>query len=435
MRWNTCGLFRAPRRGSSTVSCRNTAALARASIGRWCPPSVAGRSSFQSAWTAATLRGPFVPCARGAWTYRAASSRRRASRTPLKWLLLSPRSAMRMYDLPDARGHFGPYGGVFVAETLSHALDELREAYAAARKDREFEAEFRHELKHYVGRPSPIYFARRLTEQCGAAQIFIKREDLNHTGAHKINNTIGQALLARRMKKPRVIAETGAGMHGVATATVAARYGMECVVYMGVEDVQRQAQNVYRMKLLGAKVVPVESGSRTLKDALNEAMRDWVTNVENTFYIIGTVAGPHPYPMMVRDFNSVVGKECLTQMPAMSGGRQPHAVIACVGGGSNAMGIFHAYIPNADVELIGVEAGGLGLETGKHAASLCAGKPGILHGNRTYLMQDENGQIQDTHSISAGLDYPGVGPEHAWLKDTGRATYVSVTDDEALQAF
>jgi tryptophan synthase beta chain len=339
-----------------------------------------------------------------------------------------------MQELPDATGHFGPYGGVFVAETLRQALDELTLAYSKYREDREFQAELAWELEHYVGRPSPIYHAKRLSESVGGAQIYLKREDLNHTGAHKVNNTVGQALLARRMGKPRVIAETGAGQHGVATATVAARYGMQCVVYMGTEDVARQAQNVYRMKLLGATVVPVESGSRTLKDALNEAMRDWVTNVENTFYIIGTVAGPHPYPMMVRDFNSIVGKECMAQMPAMAG-RQPSALIACVGGGSNAMGIFHAYIPDAEVELIGVEAGGLGLETGKHAASLCAGRPGILHGNRTYLMQDENGQIQDTHSISAGLDYPGVGPEHAWLKDTGRAHYVSVTDDEALKAF
>ena len=340
-----------------------------------------------------------------------------------------------MQELPDATGHFGPYGGVFVAETLRQALDELTLAYSKYREDAEFQAELAYEYEHFVGRPSPIYHAKRLSESAGGAQIYLKREDLNHTGAHKVNNTMGQALLAKRMKKPRVIAETGAGMHGVATATVAARYGMECVVYMGVEDVARQAQNVYRMKLLGAKVVPVESGSKTLKDALNEAMRDWVTNVENTFYIIGTVAGPHPYPMMVRDFNSIVGKECLTQMPAMSGGRQPDAVIACVGGGSNAMGIFHAYVPHEDVRLIGVEAGGLGIETGKHAASICAGSPGILHGNRTYLMQDANGQIQDTHSISAGLDYPGVGPEHAWLHDTGRAKYVSVTDDEALAAF
>jgi len=339
-----------------------------------------------------------------------------------------------MYDLPDARGHFGPYGGVFVAETLTQALAELLEAYAQARKDPAFEAEFRYELKHYVGRPSPIYHAKRLTERCGGAQIYIKREDLNHTGAHKINNTIGQALLARRMGKRRVIAETGAGMHGVATATVAARYGMECVVYMGTEDVRRQAQNVYRMKLLGAAVVPVESGSRNLKDALNEAMRDWVTNVESTFYIIGTVAGPHPYPMMVRDFQSVIGEECKLQMPELTG-RQPDAVIACVGGGSNAMGIFYPYIGEEKVRLIGVEAAGEGLATGRHAASLCAGKPGVLHGNRTYLLQDANGQIVETHSISAGLDYPGVGPEHAWLKDQHRAEYVAVTDSEALKAF
>ncbi len=345
-----------------------------------------------------------------------------------------PEWASSQYALPDARGHFGPYGGVFVAETLRGALDELTLAYGACREDPEFQRELAWELEHYVGRPSPIFHARRLSEEMGGAQIYLKREDLNHTGAHKVNNTVGQALVARRMGKRRVIAETGAGMHGVAAATVAARYGMECVVYMGTEDVARQAQNVYRMKLLGATVVPVESGSRTLKDALNEAMRDWVTNVENTFYIIGTVAGPHPYPMMVRDFNSVVGKECLEQMPAMAA-RQPDAVLACVGGGSNAMGIFFAYIPHEEVKLIGVEAGGLGLETGKHAASLCAGSPGVLHGNRTYLMQDANGQIQETHSISAGLDYPGVGPEHAWLKDTGRAQYVAVTDAEALNAF
>ena len=338
------------------------------------------------------------------------------------------------YALPDARGHFGPYGGVFVAETLRAALDELTLAYNKYREDPEFQAELAWELEHYVGRPSPIYHARRLSSEMGGAQIYLKREDLNHTGAHKVNNTVGQSLLAKRMGKPRVIAETGAGQHGVAAATVAARYGMECVVYMGSEDVKRQAQNVYRMKLLGARVVPVESGSRTLKDALNEAMRDWVTHVEDTFYIIGTVAGPHPYPMMVRDFNAIVGKECIVQMPVLSG-RQPDAVLACVGGGSNAMGIFHAYIPDAQVRLIGVEAGGLGLETGKHAASLTAGSPGVLHGNRTYLMQDADGQIQETHSISAGLDYPGVGPEHAWLKDTGRAEYVTVTDDEALHAF
>ncbi|HWD23708.1 MAG TPA: tryptophan synthase subunit beta [Burkholderiales bacterium] len=339
-----------------------------------------------------------------------------------------------MYDLPDARGHFGPYGGVFVAETLAAALEELRLAYERARKDAEFQAEFRYELKHYVGRPSPVYHARRLSERCGGAQIYIKREDLNHTGAHKINNTIGQALLARNMGKKRVIAETGAGMHGVAAATVAARYGMECVVYMGSEDVKRQSANVYRMKLLGARVVPVESGSKTLKDALNEAMRDWVTNVESTFYIIGTVAGPHPYPMMVRDFQSVIGEECLVQMPELAG-RQPDAVIACVGGGSNAMGIFYPYITHGNTRLIGVEAAGEGLGSGRHAASLCAGRPGVLHGNRTYLLQDANGQITETHSISAGLDYPGVGPEHAWLKDSKRAEYVAVSDDEALAAF
>jgi tryptophan synthase beta chain len=341
---------------------------------------------------------------------------------------------MKMADLPDERGHFGQYGGVFVAETLVHALDELKRAYERCRKDPQFKAELDYELKHYVGRPSPIYHARRLSERFGGAQIYIKREDLNHTGAHKINNTIGQALVAKRMAKPRVIAETGAGMHGVAAATVAARYGMECVVYMGSEDIKRQAQNVYRMKLLGATVVPVESGSKTLKDALNEAMRDWVTNVNDTFYIIGTVAGPHPYPMMVRDFQSIIGKECIEQMPQICG-RQPDAVIACVGGGSNAMGIFYPYIPYEGVRLIGVEAGGLGISTGKHAASLSAGRPGVLHGNRTYLLQDEHGQIVETHSISAGLDYPGVGPEHAWLKDTGRAEYVTIDDSEALAAF
>jgi tryptophan synthase beta chain len=341
---------------------------------------------------------------------------------------------MRMYDLPDARGHFGPYGGVFVAETLTAALEELRLAYERLRKDPEFQAEFRYELKHYVGRPSPVYHAKRLSERCGGAQIYIKREDLNHTGAHKINNTVGQALVARGMAKKRVIAETGAGMHGVAAATVAARYGMECVVYMGSEDVQRQSANVYRMKLLGARVVPVESGSRTLKDALNEAMRDWVTNVESTFYIIGTVAGPHPYPKMVRDFQSVIGEECLAQMQEMAG-RQPDAVIACVGGGSNAMGIFYPYILYGKTRLIGVEAAGEGLASGRHAASLCAGRPGVLHGNRTYLLQDANGQITQTHSISAGLDYPGVGPEHAWLKDSKRAEYVAVSDEEALKAF
>ena len=338
------------------------------------------------------------------------------------------------YNLPDAGGHFGPYGGIFVAETLMPALAELREAYAAAQADPAFHAEFEYDLKHYVGRPSPVYHAKRWSGLLGGAQIYLKREDLNHTGAHKINNCIGQAMLARRMGKPRVIAETGAGQHGVATATVAARYGMECVVYMGSEDIKRQAANVYRMKLLGATVVPVESGSKTLKDALNEAMRDWVTNIGNTFYIIGTVAGPHPYPMMVRDFQSVIGEECKTQMPEHIG-RQPDAVIACVGGGSNAMGIFYPYIPLAGVKLIGVEAAGHGLDSGKHSASLTAGRSGVLHGNRTYLLQDENGQVSETHSVSAGLDYPGVGPEHAWLKDSGRAEYATITDDEALQAF
>src|ERR1700704_4318731 len=341
---------------------------------------------------------------------------------------------MKMRELPDDQGHFGRYGGVFVAETLVHALDELRRAYEACRKDKDFVAEFEYELKHYVGRPSPVYHAKRWSQRLGGAQIYIKREDLNHTGAHKINNTVGQALVARRTGKPRVIAETGAGMHGVAAATVAARYGMECVVYMGSEDIKRQGQNVYRMKLLGSAVVPVESGSRTLKDALNEAMRDWVTHVDDTFYIIGSVAGPHPYPMMVRNFQSVIGRECLTQMPELCG-RQPDAVIACVGGGSNAMGIFYPYIPYESVKLIGVEAGGLGIASGKHAASLCAGRPGVLHGNRTYLLQDEHGQIIETHSISAGLDYPGVGPEHAWLKDTGRAQYVTIDDGEAVAAF
>jgi tryptophan synthase beta chain len=342
--------------------------------------------------------------------------------------------AGQIYDLPDSRGHFGPYGGVFVAETLMHALGELKREYLRVRDDAQFQAEFAYELKHYVGRPSPVYYAKRLSEQAGGAQIWLKREDLNHTGAHKINNTIGQALVARRMGKKRVIAETGAGQHGVAAATVAARYGMECVVYMGSEDVKRQASNVYRMKLLGATVIPVESGSKTLKDALNEAMRDWVTNVESTFYIIGTVAGPHPYPAMVRDFNAVVGKELRTQMPEVIG-RQPDAILACVGGGSNAMGVFHSYIQDPAVRLIGVEAAGEGIASGHHAATLCAGRPGVLHGNRTYLLQDEDGQIIETHSISAGLDYPGVGPEHAWLKDSGRAEYVAVTDQEALDAF
>ena len=335
---------------------------------------------------------------------------------------------------PDERGHFGQFGGRYVAETLMPLILDLEREYTAAKLDPAFKAQFDDLLEHYVGRPSPLYFAPRLTEELGGAQVWFKRDELNHTGAHKINNCIGQALLARRMGKPRVIAETGAGQHGVATATVAARYGMQCVVYMGSADIRRQAANVYRMKLLGATVVPVESGSRTLKDALNEAMRDWVTNVADTFYIIGTVAGPHPYPMMVRDFQAVIGNECITQMPDLIH-RQPDAVIACVGGGSNAMGIFHPYIPFAEVQLIGVEAAGFGIETGKHSASLTAGRPGVLHGNRTYLLQNEDGQIIDTHSISAGLDYPGVGPEHAWLKDAGRALYVTITDDEALQAF
>ncbi|MCP3712023.1 tryptophan synthase subunit beta [Paraburkholderia sp. CNPSo 3274] len=339
-----------------------------------------------------------------------------------------------MYNLPDERGHFGPYGGVFAAETLMQAIDELRDAYAKFKDDPDFRAEYERELKHFVGRPSPIYHAQRWSELLGGAQIYLKREDLNHTGAHKVNNVIGQALLAKRMGKPRVIAETGAGQHGVATATIAARFGMECVVYMGAEDVRRQAANVYRMKLLGATVVPVESGSRTLKDALNEAMRDWVTNVENTFYIIGTVAGPHPYPMMVRDFQRVIGDECRVQMPEMTG-RQPDSVIACVGGGSNAMGIFYPYIEDTSVQLIGVEPAGDGMDTGRHAASLAAGTVGVLHGNRTYLLQDENGQIIETHSVSAGLDYPGVGPEHAWLKDIGRAQYVTIDDEEALKGF
>ena len=341
---------------------------------------------------------------------------------------------MKVYDLPDKRGHFGPYGGIFVAETLIAALEELRSQYEHYRDDSDFQAEFAYELKHYVGRPSPIYHAKRWSTILGGAQILLKREDLNHTGAHKINNTIGQALLAKRMGKKRVIAETGAGQHGVATATVAARYGMECVVYMGSEDVKRQASNVYRMKLLGATVVPVESGSRTLKDALNEAMRDWVTHVENTFYIIGTVAGPHPYPMMVRDFQTIIGREAKVQMQEEYG-RQPDALIACVGGGSNAIGLFYPYIDDTDVRMMGVEAAGHGIESGQHAATLMTGRPGVLHGNRTYLIQDDDGQIIETHSISAGLDYPGVGPEHAWLKDSERAEYVGITDSEALDAF
>lgn len=341
---------------------------------------------------------------------------------------------MKPYNLPDEQGHFGRFGGSFVAETLVHALDELKAAYDKYKNDPDFLQEFEYELKHFVGRPSPVYHARRWSEELGGAQIWFKREDLNHTGAHKINNCIGQIMLARRMGKPRIIAETGAGQHGVATATVAARYGLECVVYMGSEDVRRQASNVYRMKLLGATVVPVESGSRTLKDALNEAMRDWVTNVENTFYCIGTVAGPHPYPAMVRDFQSVIGTECIEQMPVNTG-RQPDYVVASVGGGSNAMGIFYPYIDYPEVALVGVEAAGEGLDTDRHSASLNAGVVGVLHGNRTYILQDQHGQIQETHSISAGLDYPGVGPEHAWLKDSGRAQYVGVTDAEALAAF
>ena len=341
---------------------------------------------------------------------------------------------MKPYDFPDARGHFGPYGGVFAAETLMQAIEQLRVAYEKYRYDPDFLAEFADELKHFVGRPTPVYHAKRWSEEMGGAQIWFKREDLCHTGAHKINNSVGQALLARRMGKKRIIAETGAGQHGVATATVCARYGMECVVYMGSEDVKRQAPNVYRMKLLGATVVPVESGSKTLKDALNEAMRDWVTNVDDTFYIIGTVAGPHPYPMMVRNFHSVIGNESIEQMPLYAG-KQPDCVIACVGGGSNAMGIFHPYIPHEGVKLVGVEAAGEGIATGKHSASLTAGTVGVLHGNRTYVLQNEDGQVIETHSISAGLDYPGVGPEHAWLKDSDRASYVSVTDEEALAAF
>ena len=335
---------------------------------------------------------------------------------------------------PDEFGHFGPYGGTYVSETLIHALDELKEAYGRWRQDEDFMARLDSDLAYYVGRPSPIYFARRLTEAAGGARILLKREDLNHTGAHKINNTVGQALLARRMGKTRIIAETGAGQHGVASATVAARMGMECVVYMGAEDIVRQAINVYRMRLLGATVVSVESGSRTLKDALNEAMRDWVTNIDNTFYIIGTVAGPHPYPAMVRDFQTVIGRETRQQIMALEG-RLPDALVACVGGGSNAIGLFHPFLDDRDVAIYGVEGGGDGVETGRHAAPLCAGSPGVLHGNRTYLMEDRDGQIIETHSISAGLDYPGVGPEHAWLKDTGRASYVAITDAEALDAF
>jgi tryptophan synthase beta chain len=337
-------------------------------------------------------------------------------------------------DLPDAGGHFGRYGGRFVAETLMGPLEELRLAYEKYVKDPKFQAELDADLAQFVGRPSPLYHAERWSRELGGAQIYLKREDLNHTGAHKINNTVGQALLARRMGKKRVIAETGAGQHGVATATVAARFGMECVVYMGAEDMQRQAINVYRMRLLGAQVVAVESGSKTLKDALNEAMRDWVTNVDDTFYIIGTVAGPHPYPVMVRDFQAVIGREARAQILERAG-KLPDALIACVGGGSNAIGLFYPFLQDAGVAMYGVEGGGDGIDSGRHAAPLCAGSPGVLHGNRTYLMEDRDGQIMATHSVSAGLDYPGVGPEHAWLKDTGRARYVAVTDQQALEAF
>jgi tryptophan synthase beta chain len=336
--------------------------------------------------------------------------------------------------LPDERGHFGVYGGRFVAETLMAPLDELNAAYRKYMRDPDFQAELDRDLAHFVGRPSPLYYAERWSNQLGGTRIYLKREDLNHTGAHKINNTVGQVLLAKRMGKTRIIAETGAGQHGVASATVAARMGMECVVYMGAEDIERQKINVYRMRLLGATVVSVESGSRTLKDALNEAMRDWVTNIDNTFYIIGTVAGPHPYPAMVRDFQTIIGREARQQIMSQEG-RLPNALVACVGGGSNAIGLFNPFIEDRDVAIYGVEGGGDGVETGRHAAPLCAGSPGVLHGNRTYLMEDSDGQIIETHSISAGLDYPGVGPEHAWLKDTGRATYVAVTDTEAMTAF
>jgi tryptophan synthase beta chain len=338
------------------------------------------------------------------------------------------------YHMPDARGHFGPYGGMFVAETLIPPIQELNAAYQQYLQDPEFISELDADLKHYVGRPSPLYYAERWSQELGGAQVYLKREDLNHTGSHKINNTVGQALLAKRMGKTRIIAETGAGQHGVATATVAARLGLECVVYMGAVDVARQSLNVYRMKLLGATVVAVESGSKTLKDALNEALRDWVTNVDNTFYIIGTVAGPHPYPAMVRDFQAIIGRETKQQCQEMVG-KLPDALVACVGGGSNAIGLFYPFIDDPSVRFIGVEAAGDGVATGRHSAPLCAGRPGVLHGNRTYLMADDDGEIIETHSISAGLDYPGVGPEHAWLKDTGRAEYVNITDDEALEGF
>ncbi|MCW8931106.1 MAG: tryptophan synthase subunit beta [Gammaproteobacteria bacterium] len=343
-------------------------------------------------------------------------------------------SEKKLSDMPDENGHFGQYGGIFVPETLMEPLDELKKAYIHFFEDPDFIAELDSDLANYVGRPSPLYFAERWSRELGGAKIYLKREDLNHTGAHKVNNTVGQMLLAKRMGKTRIIAETGAGQHGVATATVAARLGLECIVYMGAEDIQRQALNVYRMKLLGAKVVSVESGSRTLKDALNEAMRDWVTNIDNTFYIIGTAAGPHPYPAMVRDFQAVIGREAKEQIMAHEG-RLPDALVACIGGGSNAIGLFYPFIDDMDVSIYGVEAAGHGLETGDHAAPLCAGKPGVLHGNRTYLMEDRHGQIIPTHSVSAGLDYPGVGPEHSWLKDIGRANYVAVTDEEALKGF
>ena len=338
------------------------------------------------------------------------------------------------YNMPDLKGHFGTYGGKFVAETLMVPLEELQTAYDKYIQDPDFLKELDFELQQYVGRPSPLYYAQGWSERIGGAKIYLKREDLNHTGAHKVNNTVGQALLAKRMGKTRIIAETGAGQHGVASATVAAKLGMECVVYMGAEDIQRQAMNVYRMKLLGATVVPVTSGSQTLKDALNEAMRDWVTNIDNTFYIIGTVAGPHPYPAMVRDFQAILGREAREQI-LQHEGRLPDALVACIGGGSNAIGLFYPFIDDGDVQMYGVEAAGDGIETGRHAAALCAGDPGVLHGNRTYLIEDKDGQIIPTHSISAGLDYPGVGPEHAWLKDIGRANYVSITDAEALQGF
>jgi tryptophan synthase beta chain len=346
----------------------------------------------------------------------------------------SVHSNVNQVALPDERGHFGAFGGRFVAETLMRPLDELNAAYRKYMRDPDFLAELDWDLAHFVGRPSPLYFAERWSRQLGGARIYLKREDLNHTGAHKINNTVGQGLLARRMGKSRIIAETGAGQHGVASATVAARLGMECVVYMGAEDIKRQAINVYRMRMMGAEVVSVDSGSKTLKDALNEALRDWVTNVDDTFYIIGTVAGPHPYPVMVRDFQTVIGRETRQQIQQMEG-RLPDALVACVGGGSNAIGLFHPFIDDETVALYGIEGGGDGVETGRHAAPLCAGSSGVLHGNRTYLMEDSDGQIIETHSISAGLDYPGVGPEHAWLKDTGRATYAAITDTEALAAF